>query len=115
MGGSLAAGSEVPFETVVAGWPVRGRIDAVFGDAPEGGYDVVDWKTGSPPASPEQQHAAAVQLAAYRLAWARLAGVPVSDVRAAFCYVRADVTLRPADLLGEDGLAALIQSVPVGA
>ena len=106
---------EVPFETLVAGWPVRGRIDAVFGDAPEGGYDVVDWKTGSPPTSPAQEHAAAVQLAAYRLAWARLAGVPVGEVRAAFYYVRHDLTLRPADLLGEEGLAALIEEIPVQA
>ncbi len=41
---------EVPFETLVGGHLVRGRIDAVFADAPEGGYDVVDWKTGQPPA-----------------------------------------------------------------
>jgi DNA helicase-2/ATP-dependent DNA helicase PcrA len=104
---------EVPFETLVAGWPVRGRIDAVFGDAPEGGYDVVDWKTGTPPASPEEQRAASVQLAAYRLAWSRLAGVPASQVRAAFYYVRQDLTLRPADLRGEVGLAGLIEDIPV--
>ena len=42
---------EVPFETLIAGRPVRGRIDAVFGDAPAGGFDVVDWKTGHPPRS----------------------------------------------------------------
>ncbi len=104
---------EVQFETLVAGWPVRGRIDAVFGDAPAGGYDVVDWKTGSPPSSREEERAAAVQLAAYRLAWSRLAGVPLRQVRAAFYYVRDDLTLRPADLLSEEGLAELITSVPV--
>ncbi|MGE5135800.1 MAG: UvrD-helicase domain-containing protein, partial [Gemmatimonadota bacterium] len=103
---------EVPFETLVAGWPVRGRIDAVFGDAPEGGYDVVDWKTGSPPATPEEQQSAAVQLAAYRLAWSRLAGVPAAQVRAAFYYVRHNLTLRPADLPGEEGLAGLIEDIP---
>ena len=42
---------EVPFETLVGDRLVRGRIDAVFADSPEGGYDVVDWKTGRPPAS----------------------------------------------------------------
>jgi DNA helicase-2/ATP-dependent DNA helicase PcrA len=103
---------EVPFETLVAGRPVRGRIDAVFGDAPEGGYDVVDWKTGQPPGSAAEHQAAVVQLAAYRLAWAQLAGVPASQVRAAFYYVRHDLTLRPADLLDEDGLAALIERIP---
>ncbi len=106
---------EVPFETLIAGRPVRGRIDAVFGDAPEGGFDVVDWKTGQPPGSADEHRAVAVQLAAYRLAWAQLAGVPAGQVRAAFYYVRHDLTLRPADLLDEAGLAALIEQIPAGA
>jgi DNA helicase II / ATP-dependent DNA helicase PcrA len=84
----------------------------VFGDAAGGGYDVVDWKTGQPPATGEDRRAAAVQLAAYRLAWAGLARVPLGQVRAAFYYVREDLTLRPADLLDEAGLAALIESIP---
>jgi DNA helicase-2/ATP-dependent DNA helicase PcrA len=105
---------EVPFETLIAGRAVGGRIDAVFGD-PAGGYDVIDWKTGQPPATPAETQAAAVQLAAYRVAWARLAGVGVDQVRAAFYFVRDDLTLRPADLLDEAGLADLIESVPEGA
>jgi len=103
---------EVPFETLIAGRPVRGRIDAVFGDGPDGGYDVVDWKTGQPPGSAAEHQAAVVQLAAYRLAWAQLAGVPADGVRAAFYYVRHDLTLRPADLLDEAGLAGLIERIP---
>ena len=103
---------EVPFETLVGDRLVRGRIDAVFGDAPGGGYDVVDWKTGTPPRTEAERHAVSVQLAAYRLAWAALAGVPVSEVRAAFYYVAHDQTVRPADLLDEAGLAALIDQVP---
>jgi len=39
---------------------------------------------------------------------------PFDQVRAAFYYVRHDLTLRPADLLGEAGLAALIENVPPG-
>jgi len=105
---------EVPFETLIAGRPVRGRIDAVFADAPEGGFDVVDWKTGQPPGSAAEHQAAAVQLAAYRLAWAQLAAVPADQVRAAFYYVRHDLTLRPADLLDGAGLAALIEQIPAG-
>jgi DNA helicase-2/ATP-dependent DNA helicase PcrA len=104
---------EVPFETLVAGRTVRGRIDAVFADPAGGGYDVVDWKTGEPPSSAEDLRAAAVQLAAYRVAWATLAGVPLDQVRAAFYFVRHDQTLRPADLLDEAGLAALIEEVPL--
>jgi DNA helicase-2/ATP-dependent DNA helicase PcrA len=103
---------EVPFETRIGDRLIRGRIDAVFSDAPEGGYDVVDWKTGRPPASAEERRAVAVQLAAYRLAWAALAGVPVGQVRAAFYYVRHDMTVSPADLLDAAGLTALIENIP---
>jgi ATP-dependent DNA helicase UvrD/PcrA len=103
---------EVPFETLIGGRTVRGRIDAVFADPRGGGYDVVDWKTGQPPGSQPELNAAAVQLAAYRVAWARLARVPLDLVRAGFYYVRHDLTLRPADLLDEAGLAALIEEVP---
>ena len=106
---------EVPFETLVGDRLVRGRIDAVFADAPGGGYDVVDWKTGQPPRSEAERRAVSVQLAAYRLAWAALAGVPVAAVRAAFHYVAHDQTVRPADLLDEAGLAALIEQVPAEA
>ncbi len=103
---------EVPFETLVGDRLVRGRIDAVFADAPGGGYDVVDWKTGRPPASAAERRAVSVQLAAYRLAWAALSGAPVTEVRAAFYYVAHDQTVRPADLLDEAGLAALIDQIP---
>jgi DNA helicase-2/ATP-dependent DNA helicase PcrA len=112
--GRWPAEVEVPFETLIGDRLVRGRIDAVFADAPGGGYDVVDWKTGRPPASPDERRAVAVQLAAYRLAWAALADVPVDEVRAAFYYVRDDTTVRPADLLDEAGLAALIETIPPG-
>jgi DNA helicase-2/ATP-dependent DNA helicase PcrA len=106
---------EVPFETKIGDRLIRGRIDAVFADADHGGFDVVDWKTGRQPASAAEKRAVAVQLAAYRLAWAALAGVPVTDVRAAFYYVRDDITIRPADLLDQVGLAALIEDVELAA
>ncbi len=102
---------EVPFETLIGDRMVRGRIDAVFADDPAGGYDVVDWKTGRRPTSAADKRAVAVQLAAYRLAWAALAQVRLSEVRAAFYYVREDVTVRPADLLGRRGLTALIEGI----
>ncbi len=103
---------EVPFETLIGDRLVRGRIDAVFADSRDGFFDVVDWKTGRPPRTDAEGHAVAVQLAAYRLAWAGLAGVPLTRVRAAFYYVRADATVRPADLLDAAGLEALIMTVP---
>ncbi|NMO50492.1 ATP-dependent helicase [Actinoplanes sp. TBRC 11911] len=101
---------EVPFATTIGGVVVRGRMDAVFAESGNR-YDVIDWKTGRRPSGPDAE-AAAVQLAAYRVAWAALAGVPVERVRAGFHYVREQVTVRPADLLSADELAALVERVP---
>ncbi|MGM1058856.1 UvrD-helicase domain-containing protein [Saccharothrix sp. Mg75] len=101
---------EVPFEAEVDGLSVRGRMDAVFADE-DGGWTVVDWKTGSVPED-GRLPALSVQLAAYRLAWASLTGTPVEKVRAAFHYVRHGRTLRPADLLDADGLRDLVRSIP---
>ncbi|MCA1677420.1 MAG: PD-(D/E)XK nuclease family protein, partial [Actinobacteria bacterium] len=101
---------EVPFETVVDGIGLRGRMDAVFAD-PDGGWTVVDWKTGALP-EPERLSAVGVQLAAYRMAWSALSGAPPEQVRAAFHYVRHDHTLRPVDLLDENGLRDLLRSIP---
>ena len=100
----------MPFATEIGGVVVRGRMDAVFRDR-DGSYDVVDWKTGRRPTGAAAE-AAAVQLAAYRLAWAVLAGVPVARVRAGFHYVGDDVTVRPADLLDAGGLATLVTGLP---
>ncbi len=95
---------EVPFETTIAGILIRGRIDAVY--ATKDGYEVVDWKTGST----KLDSSAAIQLAMYRLAWAKLSGTDISKIRAAFHYVPTSVTDRPADLLDEAALIDLISS-----
>ncbi|MCW2637229.1 MAG: uvrD2 [Blastococcus sp.] len=97
---------EVPFETPLGPLTLRGRIDAVYADE-EGRYEVIDWKTGPPPSGAELT-AAAVQLAAYRLGWSRLTGVPVEQVSAGFHHVGAKETLRPVDLMDEAGLLALV-------
>jgi DNA helicase-2/ATP-dependent DNA helicase PcrA len=97
---------EVPFETPLGPLTLRGRIDAVFGTG-DGGYEVIDWKTGPPPSGADLV-AAGVQLAAYRLGWSRLTGVPVERVSAGFHHVAAGRTLRPVDLLDEAGLLALV-------
>jgi DNA helicase-2/ATP-dependent DNA helicase PcrA len=111
-GGRWPREVEVPFDMLVGDRQVRGRIDAVFADH-DGGFDVVDWKTGQPPRTEADRKAVAVQLAAYRLAWAALAGVAPDKVRAAFYYVRHDLTVRPADLLDEPALTALINALPL--
>ncbi|REE98740.1 ATP-dependent helicase [Thermomonospora umbrina] len=100
---------EVAFETIVGDRVVRGRMDAVFRTA-DGGYEIVDWKTGRPPSVEEARHNA-VQLAAYRLAWSQLMDVPLEKVSAAFHYVSANRTVRPADLLDANGLTELLETV----
>ncbi|MGW9405815.1 ATP-dependent helicase [Arthrobacter sp. NPDC055585] len=97
---------EVPVETRVDSVVVRGRIDAVFQDE-DGGWDLIDWKTGAPP-SRDKLAVRSVQLAAYRLAWSRLKNVPLEKVRAAFYYVAADKVIRPHNLLGEAELERII-------
>ncbi|TLW89698.1 ATP-dependent helicase [Saccharomonospora piscinae] len=101
---------EVPFSTEIDGVTVRGRMDAVFAD-PDGGWTVVDWKTGAVP-GPDRMPALSVQLAAYRLAWADLSDTPLERVRAAFHYVRANRTVRPVDLADAAGLRELLRAVP---
>ena len=96
---------EVPFETTIAGVLIRGRIDAIYTDGD--GFQVVDWKTGSKQLGKSAQ----VQLAMYRLAWAKLSGCNISKISAAFHYVPTGVTDQPADLLDEAALITLISSI----
>jgi len=93
---------EAPFQMLLGGQIVRGRIDAVYRTA-DGGFDVVDWKTN------RAETADPMQLAVYRLAWAEFAGVPIEQVTAAFVYVRTGTVRRYADLPGREGLERMIR------
>lgn len=97
---------EVPIETQVGGVVVRGRIDAVFRDS-DGSWDLIDWKTGVVPTGRDLAEKA-VQLALYRLAWARLRDIPVEQVKAAFYYAGPGELVRPLDLAGEAELEDII-------
>ena len=100
---------ETSVETVVDGIAVRGRIDAVFEEVAadgEPGWVVVDWKTGAPASGPRAA-ARALQLSAYRLAWARLRGVPEHRVRGAFFHAATGETLWP-ELPGTDEITAVL-------
>ncbi|WP_077490030.1 ATP-dependent helicase [Sinomonas mesophila] len=97
---------EVPIETRVGPVVVRGRIDAVFQDA-DGGWELVDWKTGRAP-SGRDARARSVQLAVYRIAWSRLHNVPVEKIRAAFCYLADGTVVRPDALAREAELEAIV-------
>jgi DNA helicase-2/ATP-dependent DNA helicase PcrA len=101
---------EAPFELVVGGRVVRGRIDAVYADGD--GYDVIDFKTGQ---VPRDFAAASLQLTIYRLAWAGLAGVDPRRVKAGFLYVATGDLKRPDRLLDAAELEALLSEPAVGA
>ncbi|MFF4339883.1 ATP-dependent DNA helicase [Kitasatospora sp. NPDC001540] len=97
---------EAPFQLVLAGRVVRGRIDAVYRDTGRGAgsprYEVVDWKTG------REESGDPLQLAIYRLAWAEQVGVPPEEVTASFCYVRSGRVETPSGLPGRKELSDLL-------
>lgn len=102
---------ETPLSTPAGDVVVRGRIDAVFHDpdpAPgQPAWELVDWKTGRVPRGRELEHKA-VQLAVYRLAFARLHGIDPEEVATAFFYVATGETVRPPRQAGETELTALL-------
>lgn len=100
---------ELAIETMVDGIAVRGRVDAVF-PRDDGGWTVVDWKTGARPSGREAE-VRALQLAAYALAFARLRGVDPGLVDAAFYYASEGVTVRP-PVPDEAALAAMLSTIP---
>lgn len=105
---------EVPVETTIGGVPIRGRIDAVFADPDDpAGFVVVDWKSGPPPPATEAAYRA-VQLASYRLAWARLRGIDPRRVRGAFFYAATGATVWPG-LADERDLTDLLRRTFTGA
>ncbi|MGH3347493.1 MAG: 3'-5' exonuclease, partial [Nocardioides sp.] len=92
---------EAGFSLVLAGQVLRGRIDAVYAE-PDGGFLVVDWKTG------RREGVDPLQLALYRLAWAELNDLPPDRVRAAFYFVRSGELVEPPDLPGREELERLL-------
>lgn len=96
--------------------PLEGRIlvckiDAVYplDPAPDGGerVEIVDWKTGRAPRDDADRAAKELQLAVYRLAYARWRGLPLESVEAVFYFVADDAVLRPERLPDEAELRAL--------
>ena len=100
---------EEGFETVIEGVLFRGRIDAVY-RIDDSHYEVVDWKTGKVK-SGEDLADAAIQLAMYRLAYSKLHNIPLENISAAFHYIPANQTIRPADILDEAKITKLITAI----
>lgn len=91
---------ETPFQITLAGRVIRGRIDAVYRTGNT--YEIVDWKTS------RTNTADPLQLAVYRLAWAELHGLPLTDVTATFLFVRSGESVRPTRLPGRPELERIL-------
>jgi DNA helicase II / ATP-dependent DNA helicase PcrA len=86
------------------------KIDAVY-ELGGGRYQVVDWKTGAAPKDADDLEQKQLQLALYRLAYARWRGIDPSRIDAVFYFVADDTVVEPERLFDEAELLALWQKV----
>lgn len=84
------------------------KIDAVYEQ--DGRYQIVDWKTGKAPRSAEELADRQLQLALYRLAFARWKGIDPLGVDAVFYYVSDDRVIEPDRIYDEEELLELWRS-----
>ncbi|MFE2774115.1 ATP-dependent DNA helicase [Microbacterium resistens] len=81
------------------------KLDAVYRREDRGGrIEIVDWKTGRPPATPAEREERMLQLALYRLAYHRSTGVPMADIDVALFYVGDDLVIRGDRVYSEEEL-----------
>lgn len=81
------------------------KIDAVY--ERDGRYQIVDWKTGKAPKDADQLAERQLQLALYRLAFAKWKGIDPDTVDAVFYYVSDDRVIEPDRIYDEDELLGL--------
>ena len=85
------------------------KLDAVF--ETENGYEIVDWKTGKPPVGQKEISDRALQLALYRMAFARLHRVDPAKIEVCLYYVADDLEIKPEVVPIEEELIELWESV----
>jgi DNA helicase-2/ATP-dependent DNA helicase PcrA len=85
------------------------KIDAIYRDGDD--YEVVDWKTGKAPKDAADLQSRQLQLALYRLAYSKWAGIPLDRITAAFYFVADDLIVRPEHIDGEEELLARWRAV----
>ena len=101
--------AELPFALVVGDVVIQGRIDAVF-ERDDGGWEIVDWKTGS---APDEVGARGLQLDLYALAAQEIWGKRADELTLSFVFLGGDavvertVEARPADVLRAELAEAL--------
>lgn len=79
------------------------KIDAVYALDGER-FEIVDWKTGKAPSDAHDLEQKQLQLALYRLAYARWKGIDPAKIDAVFFYVSDDAIIRPERLFDEQQL-----------
>jgi CRISPR/Cas system-associated exonuclease Cas4 (RecB family) len=117
---SVPAAVEAPFELLVGGHVIRGRVDAVYAHT-DSDVELVDFKTGRPPADGDPS--ARTQLLVYAVAAVDAWGYKADALRASFVYLHADgtpatrvdvpITPEVVDAARRD-LAASIQRIDAG-
>jgi DNA helicase-2/ATP-dependent DNA helicase PcrA len=85
------------------------KIDAVF--KTEDGFEIVDWKTGIAPTTPEDIAEKALQLALYRMAYAKFHGIEPDKIEVCLYYVNDNLEIKPELVKTEDELLAMWQGV----
>ena len=95
------------------------KIDAVYRAASasasgEERYQVVDWKTGKAPRDAADLEEKQLQLALYRLAYARWKGIDASLIDAVFYFVSDDTVITPERIFDEEELVALWRAAMAG-
>ena len=105
----IAVETEIDFALPVGdGEPARiviCKLDAVYRREDRGGrIEIVDWKTGRPPATAAEREERMLQLALYRLAYHRRFGVPLDEIDVALFYVADDLVLRGDTVYSEEAL-----------
>ena len=81
------------------------KIDAVY-ELDGGRFEIVDWKTGKAPKGAKDLDEKQLQLALYRLAYARWRGIDPNRIDAVFYYVSDDLVIRPGHIDDEAELRA---------
>lgn len=100
---------EQAFEFSIGPAIIRGRMDAVF-DNGDGTWQVIDWKTGHLPTKSDMD-STRLQLAVYRLAWAKLKKIDPAKVQAAFYYIAEHKLIAPKNLPDVADLEQMIVEV----
>lgn len=105
----------------LAGHLIICKLDAVYAreiPGPDGrpidGVEIVDWKTGRAPKDDDDRAQKVLQLALYRLAYARRSGRPLDQISVALYFVADDQVVRPDALPDETELARLWSAATMG-